>query len=180
MSVGTRRRWGWHSLRDDEAARIVSDAGVRPGDFVLDIGAGRGALTRHLVDLGARVLAVELHPGRAQYLRDRFAGAPVTVLRCDARVLRLPRRPFNVVSNPPFDVSSALLQKLLASRSRMRAASLVLQRPVARRYADGAAPGAGRWLRTWDLEVQRNLPRDAFRPRPQVDAAVLVIRRRIW
>src|SRR5262249_27117743 len=72
--------WGWHPLTDEWAARIVADAGVRPGELVLDIGAGRGALTRPLVAAGARVLAVEPHPGRASYLRERFAGHAVTVV----------------------------------------------------------------------------------------------------
>jgi 23S rRNA (adenine-N6)-dimethyltransferase len=174
-----RRKWAWHSLCDDEAARIVSEAGVRPGDLVVDIGAGDGALTRHLVSIGARVLAVELHPGRAESLRRRFAVSPVTVVQCDARCLRLPRQPFTVVANPPFYISSVLLQRLLAPGSRLKAADIVLQRPVARKYADARAPGSGRWLHTWRLELRRTLPRSAFRPPPRVDTALLRIRRRV-
>nr|UXC93975.1 truncated ribosome methyltransferase [Mycobacteroides abscessus subsp. abscessus] len=61
----SRRQWGWYPLTDDWAARIVAESGVRSGEFVVDLGAGHGALTAHLVAAGARVLAVELHPGRA-------------------------------------------------------------------------------------------------------------------
>jgi SAM-dependent methyltransferase len=60
-SVRSRRAWGWHPLTDEWAARIVADAAVRPGELVLDIGAGHGALTAELVERGARVVAVELH-----------------------------------------------------------------------------------------------------------------------
>lgn len=173
-----RRAWGWHPLVEEWAARIVADAGIRPGERVLDIGAGYGALTTHLVRAGARVIAVELHPGRARALRERFKGAPVTVVECDAAVLRLPGHPFRVVANPPFAVSSALLRNLLGPHSRLVAADLVLQHAVVRRYARGEAPGAGRWLRTWTAQSGPKLPRSAFRPPPRVDSAVLVLRRR--
>lgn len=156
----------------------MADAGIRAGDLVLDIGAGQGALTEPLLSAGAYVVAVELHPGRAEQLRRQFAGAPVKVVRCDASVLRLPRRPFKVVSNPPFALSSVLLTNLLAPWSRLIAGDLVLQRPVVRRWADGAPAGSARWLRTWTAESGRSLPRSAFRPPPRVDSAILVIRRR--
>lgn len=145
---------------------------------MLDIGAGEGALTTHLVAAGARVIAIELHPGRAQRVRERFAGAQVTVVRADAGSLRLPRRPFRVVASPPYAISSALLRSLLASRSQLVAADLVLQRAVVRRYAAGHAPGAGRWQASYTVCQGRLLPRRAFQPPPRVDSAVLIVRRR--
>jgi 23S rRNA (adenine-N6)-dimethyltransferase len=60
-----------------------------------------------LVAAGARVVAVELHPVRCASLRRRFAQDRVVVVRADARDLRLPRRPFRVVANPPFVVTTA-------------------------------------------------------------------------
>lgn len=169
----SRRAWGWHPLVDEWAAKVVADANVRPGQYVLDIGAGTGALTRHLVAAGARVLAIEPHPGRADVLQERFAGQPVTVLRIDARELVLPRRPFRVVANPPYSITSDLVRKLLKTPSGMVAADLVLQRAAARRFSDPA-----RVPPRWRTEIGRTVPRKAFRPPPQVDSAVLVIRRR--
>jgi 23S rRNA (adenine-N6)-dimethyltransferase len=143
---------------------------------VLDIGAGAGALTAPLVRAGARVIAVELHAGRADRLAARFAGAPVTVLRVDARDLRLPHRPFRVVASPPYGIGSALLRLLTGRGSRLVAADLVLQRAVVRRWASADPRGAvaGRWTAT----VGARLPRSAFRVPPQVDSDVLVLRRR--
>jgi 23S rRNA (adenine-N6)-dimethyltransferase len=168
-SVRSRRAWGWHALADEWAARIVADAGVQPGELVVDIGAGNGVLTARLLQAGVRVVAVEPHPGRARHLRERFAGAPVTVVEADARSLRLPRRPFRVVASPPYAISSPLLDMLLTPRSRLVAADLVLQRAVVRRYTDGRRAGAGG--RRWSLRAGRPLPRQAFRPAPQVDSS---------
>ena len=168
--------WGWHRLADEWAARIVAEAGVRPGELVLDIGAGEGALTAHLRRAGARVVAVELHPGRAATLRRRFGD--VTVVHADAASLPLPRRPFRVVANPPYGITASLLRLLLAPGTRLIAADLVLQRAVVRKYASGPGPGAARRGRTFRVTTGLALPRRAFRPPPQVDSAVLVIRRR--
>jgi 23S rRNA (adenine-N6)-dimethyltransferase len=172
------RPWGWHRLAEDWAATIVADASVRPGQLVLDIGAGDGVLTRHLVAAGAVVVAVELHPGRARRLRRRFADEPVTVLECDIASLRLPHRPFRVVANPPFAQTSVLLRTLLTRQTRLVAADLVLQRHVVRRVCESGRPGGGRWLQDFSARPGRELPRRAFQPPPRVDAAVLRLRRR--
>ena len=116
---------------------MVAATGVRPGELVLDIGAGEGALTAHLVRAGARVVAVELHPRRVAVLRERFPG--ITVLHADATAIPLPGRPFRVVANPPYGISSGLLRTLLGPGSRLVAADLVLQRAVVRKYASGTA-----------------------------------------
>jgi 23S rRNA (adenine-N6)-dimethyltransferase len=156
----------------------VDAAGIRPGELVLDIGAGLGALTAPLVRAGAQVVAFELHPGRADRLRRQFADVSVTVVRADATDLRLPARPFRVVSSPPYNISTALLKRLLAPGSRLVSADLVLQRQVANRWARGDAPGANRWFRHYDLSIGIRLPRKAFTPPPHVDSAVLVLRKR--
>jgi 23S rRNA (adenine-N6)-dimethyltransferase len=166
----SRRTWGWHRLDDAWAARVVAAAEVRPGELVLDIGAGTGALTGHLVRAGARVVAVELHPGRAALLRRRFPG--VTVVEADARSIPLPGSTFRVVANPPYGITADLLHLLLAAGPRLRAADLVLQRAAVRKYATRHKP------RTHRLSAGLTVPRHAFRPPPRVDSAVLLIRRR--
>lgn len=157
---------------------MVADAGVGPGDLVLDLGAGTGALTGPLLDRGARVVAFELHPGRAAVLRRRFAGCDLTVVSTDVSDLRLPRRPFRVVSNPPFGASTAVLRRLVSPGSALVRADLVVPWHTAARWTSGKAPGAGRWLATFRASTGRSLPKTAFSPPPPNRVALLVLRRR--
>lgn len=170
-------RWGWHQLSAQAATRLVAESGISSGDLVLDIGAGLGAITAPLVERGARVIAIEAHPERVAALRERF-GHEVVVVRADASDLRLPRRSFHVVANPPFAVTSALMLRLFQQGTQLQTARLVLQDQPARRWASPAAPGWRRWQHLFDVQAGPTLPRRAFHPPPRVNCRILSIHRR--
>lgn len=170
-------RWGWHQLSNQQAQRLVDEAGIRRGDLVLDIGAGFGAITAPLVRRGAKVIAFELHPVRAEHLRSRFARDRVTVVQTDAADLRLPTRPFRVVANPPFGVSVAILRRLTSPRSRLVRGDLIVPRHTAERWVYGSPPGAKRWRKEFACSIGPGLSRSSLRPPPPNDVAILVIRR---
>ena len=175
--AGSRRQWGWHRLDPRWAERLVAASGVTRGDLVLDIGAGDGALTRPLVRLGAEVIAIERHPQRATSLRSEF-GRAVVVVTADAADLRLPRRPFHVVANPPFAATSSVLRRLLHPGSRLVSAHLVLDERAIARWISPNAPAATRWQRHFEIVLGDRLPRRAFEPPPDVRCRVLTLRRR--
>jgi 23S rRNA (adenine-N6)-dimethyltransferase len=158
--------WGWHPLRPEWALRLVDSSPVGPGDVVVDLGAGEGALTRPLAQAGCRVLAVELHPRRAASLREQYAGSRVAVLELDVGQFRWPGHPFRVVANPPYAGINALVRRLLAAPA-LRSADLVV--------AEGAARGL---LRRHDqLRRGPRVPRHGFRNDAPGDGLVLMIRR---
>jgi 23S rRNA (adenine-N6)-dimethyltransferase len=177
VSAGEEARWGFHQLTESWAGRLVQASLVHPGDLVLDVGAGTGALTGPLVAAGARVIAIELHPGRARMLSARF-GSRIIVVRADAADLKLPRRPFRVVANPPFASVTGLLRRLVSPGSRLLSADLVLPRFVAARWVDGRAPGAQRWSFIYHAQVVRRLPATAFLPPATGPTAVVRLVRR--
>jgi 23S rRNA (adenine-N6)-dimethyltransferase len=160
-------RWGWHPLRADWASQLVAGSPVRRGDVVVDLGAGDGALSRPLADIGARVLAVELLPQRAAALRVAFAGTRVAVLEMDLRDFRWPGHPFRVVANPPYVGVNDLVRSMLGSR-HLVSADLVL--------AEGAARGLVRRVGGRRLELGERVPRSAFLHPPPVPARVLRVR----
>jgi 23S rRNA (adenine-N6)-dimethyltransferase len=177
----SRRARGQHFLRTRRlAADLVAAAGIRPGDLVLDLGAGTGMLTSALVEAGARVIAVERDDALAASLRSRF-GDRVTVVEDDAERLRLPREPFAVVSNLPFARSGGILAHLLGDpRVQLRRADVVVQWELAAKHAAvwPATLRATYWRAWYDVSIARRLDRCAFAPPPSVDAAVLRIERR--
>ncbi len=164
--------WGWYRLSDEWAARLVAAARVRAGQPVVELGAGDGALTVALATAGARVIAVELHPGRAERLRRRVAGLDVAVVEADIADFRYPRRPVRVVANPPFATVSRLLHDAVAAPG-VTAVDVVLPVTVARRWAEGRNKP-----RRFDATFGPRVPRRAFTPAPRVDCVLLQLRRR--
>jgi 23S rRNA (adenine-N6)-dimethyltransferase len=176
------RRRGQHFLRSRELVRsLIDDAGVRPGDLVVDVGAGRGALTAELVRCGAEVWAVEDDPNLAAYLRERF-GERVRVVEADARHLRWPERPFAVVANLPFAGAGEILDPLLGDdRVPLLRAELVLQWEAAVKRA-AVWPSTLRgvvWGALYELGIARRIAPSAFSPPPSVEAGVLRAVRRL-
>jgi len=181
-----RNRLGQHFLGSSRlASQLVADAGVTRDDRVIELGAGRGVLTRALADRAAQVLAVELDPKLVSILVRRFGSVPnVAVLRADAQDVPLPANAHRVLANLPFGITSAILRRLLdVPASGLERADLIVQWQVARhrvRAANGRPTDllGARWAPWWEFRRGRRLPAACFRPRPSVDAAVLVVIRR--
>lgn len=182
-----RRSFGQNFLVDRTVVkRIVQAVQPLPGQLIVELGAGRGALTIPLARAGARVLAVERDPAWVRRLRQNVAGAElgdrVTVLSADLRSVPLPTEEgYRVVSNPPFGLTTALFARLFDDPERGPwRADLLVQREVARKRATLPPPNlrTAAWAPWWIFEIGLTVPRSAFRPIPKVDAALLQVRRR--
>jgi 23S rRNA (adenine-N6)-dimethyltransferase len=152
---------------------------VGPHDLVLDLGAGSGRLTAELARAARRVIAVELDSRLAGQLRSHWAR--VEVVEADASAVELPREPFRVVANLPFDRTTAILRHLLDDpRVPLVRADLVVEWGVAvkRSLPWPSTFNDVVWGAWYSSSLARRLPRTAFEPAPSVDAGVLVLERR--
>jgi 23S rRNA (adenine-N6)-dimethyltransferase len=153
-----------------------------PGTLVLDLGAGRGALTRALADAGARVRAVELDRAALSELETRFgADSRVEVVPGDATLVPLPDEPFAVVANLPFAVGIPILRRLLGDpRVPLTQLDAIVEWGLAaKRTAVWPSTLLGcTWGAWYELGLVRRVPRGCFAPPPSVDGAVLRAARR--
>jgi 23S rRNA (adenine-N6)-dimethyltransferase len=177
-----RRQLGQNFLRREIARRIVAEAELRPGECVVEIGAGTGALSEPLAACGVELIAIELDPVWAARLRARFAGEPhVRVVAGDFFATPLPRRPFRAFGSLPFGATTDMLRRLLDDPALpLMRADLIVQWEAAQKHA-AAPPGsllAATWAPWWELRVGTRISANAFRPIPRVDAGVLTALRR--
>lgn len=184
-----RKRFGQHFLEPEWVIKLIEAVAPAPGDTFIEIGPGRGALTRPLSLQVARVIAIEID-------RDLAAALPhllppnVEVLQGDVldvdlhALARAEERPIRLIGNLPFNVASPILFTLLDAADEGRFAkdaTLMLQREVAERLL--APPGtrehgalALQVALVADVERLLVLPAGAFRPRPKVSSAVVQLR----
>jgi len=182
-----KRSLGQNFLVDPNLQRKIVDAvGAGPDDEVLEVGPGQGALTGHLAGRVGRLVLVELDDALAGALTQRYAGRDdVEVVHGD--VLQVPleryvRRPeaLRVVGNIPYNITTPILFRLL-ERPRPLEIVLMVQEEVADRIVAGPGTAAYGALAVGVQTVahaQRlfRVGRNAFRPVPRVESAVVRIR----
>lgn len=189
------RRLGQNFLLDENMARaIVRDAQVEVGAFVLEVGAGCGFLSLHLLDAGADLVAVEIDARLLAIARDLLAphGA-ARFLACDALAGKhalapeieaaLPLdRPWHLVGNLPYSISGPLLAVLAGHPRPPQTMTVLVQKEVAERIA--GKPGTPAWgplsirlqLR-YRPRILRTVPAGLFWPRPSVESALVRLER---
>ncbi|MGE0081442.1 MAG: 16S rRNA (adenine(1518)-N(6)/adenine(1519)-N(6))-dimethyltransferase RsmA [Thiohalomonadaceae bacterium] len=185
MQHQARKRFGQNFLRDHTVIdRIVRAVNPRPGERVVEIGPGLGALTGPLLQALGRLDVVELDRDLIPHLQEKFAGAgelrihQADALRFDFRTLAGPGEPLRVVGNLPYNISTPLIFHLIEQADVIRDMHFMLQKEVVDRLA--AAPDTADYGRLsvmvqYYCKVERlfMVPPGAFHPVPKVDSAVV-------
>lgn len=195
MPVTPKKSLGQNFLVDRNIARkIVEAIAPEPGEPIVEIGPGEGALTSLLLEAGATVVAVEIDPEAADAVRRRFAGTgdALRIIEQDVLKTSLPEiireetglaegEAIRVVGNIPYYITSPILFHLFDQRKSVREATLMMQKEVAERLV--AVPRTKEYgilaVITQSLSSPKRLltvPPGCFHPRPKVTSAVVRLR----
>ncbi|MFH1913981.1 MAG: 16S rRNA (adenine(1518)-N(6)/adenine(1519)-N(6))-dimethyltransferase RsmA [Pseudomonadota bacterium] len=161
--------------------RIVESITPGPGDTIIEIGPGQGALTGLLAQSGAsRLMAIELDDALADRLADLYPR--IEVIRADALDFSWESLdaggPYKIIGNLPYNVASKLIWDIVSKTQTMERAVFMVQHEVALRLT--AEPGCKAyggltaWVRNFaDTRYLFKVPPTVFRPKPKVDSAVV-------
>jgi 16S rRNA (adenine1518-N6/adenine1519-N6)-dimethyltransferase len=187
-SRSAKRRFGQNFLVDRNVVdRIVTAVAPRSDETIVEIGSGQGALTARLLEATGRVVAIEFDRELVPFLRAKFAGVAnlhlieADALTTDFRAAIGPAQSARVVANLPYNIATAILQRLIEQRECISEMILMLQREVVDRIT--AEPGSSErgYLSVLveaycEAEKLFDVPPQAFRPVPKVWSTVVRLR----
>ena len=165
-------------------SRIIAAAELSPDDIALEIGPGRGILTRSLAECAASLTAIEIDHHLADALRDEFASHPnVRIVHEDAREIDIasivPRdSQYKLIANLPYYAAQPIVRRFLEAERKPTLMVVMVQREVARNMT--AAPGDMSLLSVATQlygkpRIVASVPPRAFRPAPKVTSAIVRI-----
>jgi len=164
------------------ADRLVAELELRKDETVIEIGSGKGVLTEKLVSQTGQIIAIEIDPRLANFLRNKFVGAQnLTIINRDFLQISLSDfQNVKIIGNLPFNITTAILEKLLAHTPYWTKAVLTVQREFAQRLL--ARPGSRSYgilsvLCNYYCPAQRlfNIPARYFKPTPKVTSTAIAL-----
>ena len=188
--IKAKKSLGQHFLVDQTArATIIATANLKAGETALEIGPGEGFLTEALLQTGARVIAVEKDDRLISFLTEKFSekinSGQLTLIHDDILTYKLPALPsgrqansYKLIANIPYYLTGQIIRQFLTADNQPTLMTLMLQKEVAQRIVAKDTKesllsisvkcyGAPHYIRT--------VSRDAFRPAPKVDSAIILI-----
>ena len=179
------KRLGQHFLRDQRIIhRIIDALAPRTDETIVEIGPGTGALTSVLVERAGRLVAVEFDKKLAPLLQERYASfqnfklVMADALTVDFCAEILPAHSARLVANLPYNISTAILQRLIAQRACLDEMVLMLQREVVERVLAPAGTTDRGFISVLveaycETEKLFDVSPGAFRPPPKVWSSVM-------
>ncbi len=171
-------------INDNAAKRIVESLNLKKNETVLEIGPGKGALTRYLIEKSRKVIGVEIDKSLCDFLKKRFSLHESLrilnqdFLRIDFEKAIYPDKKIKIVGNLPYQITSPALALLLENRERIKLAVLMVQKEVAQRIC--ARPDTRNWsplsigIQLYsDSKILFKLKPSSFKPSPKVESAVI-------
>ena len=150
---------------------LISASSINSNDLVVEIGPGRGIITKQLVTKAKEVITVEKDPDLYKDLIDKFnQNSNLKIFNKDFLVWNLPDKPYKVFSNIPFSITAEIIDKFLKSKNKPTEIYFVLQTEAAEKYVGSDFETQSSILAKifYDVEILGDIDRTAFTPKPQI------------
>lgn len=159
--------------------RLLALTDLTAADTVLEIGAGKGHITRALAEKCGRVLTYEIDPALASRLTGKLL-ANVRLYPVDFLRAPLPKGPYKVFANIPFSITTDILRKLTEGPNPPQAAWLIMEKGAAMRFCGTSRESTASLMLKpwWEVRIVHRLHREDFHPMPRVDCVLLELRRK--
>ncbi|MCB0650605.1 MAG: 16S rRNA (adenine(1518)-N(6)/adenine(1519)-N(6))-dimethyltransferase RsmA [Saprospiraceae bacterium] len=184
-----KKSYGQHFLTSEEITRQIADSFTDDGAFkkVLEVGPGKGMLTKYLLEKPYDLLVVEADPDMVQYLKKHYPALRDRILSADFLKVPLekffPGEPFGLIGNFPYNISSQILFKMLDYKESIPEMVGMFQKEVGERVV--AKPGGKVYgvisvlVQAWyEGEYLFTVDKENFDPPPQVQSAVIRLKRK--
>jgi 23S rRNA (adenine-N6)-dimethyltransferase len=173
---------GQHLMHNKKTIQeIISKSAICQNETIVELGAGKGALTESLAKKSGNILAVEYDKKYVDVLQRKFMRSEnVKVIQQDIMKFRLPKKKFVVISNIPYAITTPILKMLLSNPiSGFQRGVIVMERGAAKRFTAKyfKDPYVLAWRMWFDLKLEKGVPKEHFSPPPKVDSAILSIKR---
>ncbi len=193
--MNAKKHLGQHFLTSQKALfDMVSAGDIHSGDLVLEIGPGKGVLTKELLEKGAQVIAIEKDTDLLPLLKEKFEKElekgqlqvlPKDILLFDPSILRDYKKPYKLIANIPYYITGAIIEQFLGATYQPERMVLLIQKEVAERIIarDQKSGNLGGTQSILSIAVAvygtpkiiSKVPAGAFFPPPKVDSAIISI-----
>lgn len=165
-------------------AELAANSSIADNEVVFEIGAGSGSITQELLKIAKQVVAYEIDPNLCKKLQERFASNDNFELVCgDFLQADLPKSGYKIFSNPPFNLTSAVIKKLLLSQNPPSESYIFMQLEAAKKFAGQPLDTKNSQLASifapqFQFEIFYKFNSDDFYPKPRVSIVLLHICKR--
>lgn len=149
---------------------------------VIEIGPGKGIITDALLEKYNHIIAIEADQFLFENLKQRYENKNITLICANFLSHPLPHKPFDIVSNIPFNITANIIRKITEDHSQLSEAYLIIQKEAAQKYV-GMPHSESSLISNilkvrYRVEILKEISKNNFTPRPKFDAVFLTLRKR--
>lgn len=157
-------------VNNDFVNELINKSSINNNDLVIEIGSGKGIITEILAIKVKEVISIEADPLFASKLLTKFKDYKnIKIINQDFLKYTLPNKPFKIFSNPPFNLSADILNKLLKFPNTMSEAYLILQDKTVERFSREGNQISTLWKPLYEISIIQKISKNEFRPVPNVN-----------